>query len=221
MKTLKQLKDALLDEMAQILEKEGYRRQGQSFIRKFELGEQDLHLSLVQYRKDRYINVVPSVEIRFDKVEDMVNALNKRLSKREGAQTATMGAALGHLQDQGWKGWTLTEETDIPALASTIHQEFLQVGKPYLEKYSSYQSALEALSHDDRNAWLHQPFYGKRAQSAVALAVLLGDQQLVKKTIAAKKRYLEERVAQFGGPQDQLDLEKFRQFLSYHRLTDQ
>lgn len=221
MRTIKELKDSLLEEMSQILGREGYKRREWSFIRKFELGKQIFHLNFVEHRKYRDVDVIADVAIRFDKVEDMTNASNKMLSKKEKAETATMGAELGNILGVGQKRWTMTAGTDISATASSIYQEFCRVGKPYLDKYSSHEAAFEALRRDDDKAWLYQPIDGERAKSAVALAVLLGDEKLVKETIAAKTRYLEERIARSGSRQDQFNLAQFRQFLSYHGLIHQ
>lgn len=69
---------------------------------------------------------------------------------------------------------------------------FDKVGWPYLEKYSDIATALEALSGDDKNSWLHIPFHGARAKRAIGLAFLLGKKELFTQLVNQKKIFLEQ-----------------------------
>jgi hypothetical protein len=55
------------------------------------------------------------------------------------------------------------------------------------------QTALEVLSGDDKDAWLHSPFHDARAKRALGLAFLLGDQKRFSQLAAAKTEFLKSR----------------------------
>lgn len=164
----------------------------QSFLKLIEHGRVSLHLSFLE-RGDEF-DVTADVAIRFDALEDLVNSDNKALSRAEKADTYTLGAELGNLRDRRQKAWEIRKLSQVEQVASGIYETYLQVAKPYIEKYSKMDAALEVLSRDDQEAWIHCPFHDARAQRAVGLAKLIGmpDSDLQALT-AQKEQFLTAR----------------------------
>ncbi len=190
---IKLLEKSLLDNLSRLLKKDGYKRKGQDYIRLFEKGKYIFHISFIEHPDKGDVDITGDVAIRFDEVEDMVNASNKMLSKKDKEQTSTIGAELGNILGEGQKRWTLSAEDDVSSISLVIYNEFSRTGKKYFDKYSSYKKAFEAIKQDDKGSWLHSPFHGPRALRAVALAILLDDEELVRETIANKEKFLREK----------------------------
>ena len=69
-------------------------------------------------------------------------------------------------------------------------------GEPYLREHSTLGSAYAALCSDERTAWKHSPLHGARAQRAIAIASLLGHEDLSSQV--ARRREFLERQNDFG-----------------------
>jgi hypothetical protein len=67
----------------------------QSFLRRFPAGRASLHLAFIKHPRE--FDVVADVAVRFDELEDLVNANNALLSKKEKGQTYSLGAELGNI----------------------------------------------------------------------------------------------------------------------------
>jgi hypothetical protein len=91
---------------------------------------------------------------------------------------------------------------------------FVNIGLPYIENNSNMETVLEALSGDDKAAWLLSPLDDVRAKQAICLAYLLGQQDRFSELLAAKTEFLTS--AKHPGLQSFLDLRDFleRQFTS-------
>ncbi|MDQ3519886.1 MAG: hypothetical protein M3466_15980, partial [Gemmatimonadota bacterium] len=102
-------------------------------------------------------------------------------------------AELGNIERIGQRRWTITSSADVTTVASSILKTFERVGLPYLEQLGDPDRALEALSKNDRTAWLHSPFHDSRCKRIVALAVAYGKSDRVRDLISSCRKFLAER----------------------------
>lgn len=167
---------------------------GQSFYKAISSGHQAVHLSFIKHKED--IDVTVDVAVRFNLVEDLINEYKPYLTKAQKKWTATLGCELGNLVDGAPRRFRLYSVNDAGHVADEIMSFFASTGIPYMEKYSNMEAALEALSGDDRNAWLHMPFHDERAKRAITLAFLLGPPGRFHKIAAAKEEFLTSRNEQ-------------------------
>ena len=144
----------------------------QAYVRKFNGGHVEFHLAFVPHTFD--FDVIADMAVRFDQVEDMVNADRTHLSKQSKKETCSLGVELGNLINGKQMRWTVEARSDLEAVADEIVRIYQQHGEPYFERYSSAENAYAILKGDDREAWLHCPFHNERAFRAVALGRILG-----------------------------------------------
>lgn len=150
-------------------------------------------------------DVTISVGVRFNAVEDLVQTHSDfHLSKREKAQTTTLGIELGNLSVGEQKRWTVSSEEHIASVANSMFEYFKQVGEPYLLEYSSLEAAYELLSSDDRDKSINCPFQATRAKKLIAMAILLGHSD-VQSQISSRKKFLQG--------QSEFDLSEFLIFV--------
>jgi hypothetical protein len=173
MENLKLLQDKLLRRMSTLLEKLGFDKKirGQSFWKNFDGGRASVHLSFIRHTEDFDITV--DVAIRFDDLEDLVNAENPLLTKKEKADTFSLGVELGNLIEGRQKRWTVKSENDIDDITNHIMDCVVKFGMPYIERYSVKENVFNLLVKDDDEAVLHSPFQSERAKRVNALAKLL------------------------------------------------
>lgn len=191
---LKSLKTDLLKEVGHLVGEAGFKRpggRGQTFYKKTDTGRWAFHLTLIEHDAD--FDVTADVAVRFDALEDLVNADSKLLSRSEKNSTFTLGAELGSIRDGRPCRWTVSSQPDVPVVAREIHRMFEDVGLTYLSEYGTLEKALTALQGDDRSAWVHSPLHVKRAKSAVGIAFLLGDYSQVLALEKSKKDFLREK----------------------------
>jgi hypothetical protein len=193
MASLKDLQDQLLAAVAPGLAARGFPRwaSGQSFSRITPFGRQTFHLGFIKHASD--VDVTADVAIRIDALEDLLNEWNGTLSTAERKRTHSLGAELGNIAEGRQHRWALASDQDVPTTAASVIARFEAVGLPYIQRYSDLDHALEALSGDDRAAWLHAPVHDVRASRAVGLAFVLGQLDRLDGLVAAKTRFLHER----------------------------
>ena len=149
------------------------------------------HLCFIRHTAD--FDVTADVAIRFDDVEDLINSFNAELSPRKKKGTFTMGCELGNLTEGEQRRWSVTRPEDIPAVAKSLYSAFQIVALPYYEKYSDRDTALNVLSGDTPESWLHCPFHTARAERAVSMALLMKGKEEARKLAEAKLDYLQGR----------------------------
>jgi hypothetical protein len=198
MTKLRALREAFLSEMSRLVVKHQFdgKIREQSFLRKMPFGRWAFHIAFIPHTDD--VDLTADVALRFDAVEDLVNADDPALSKRARRETFTMGAELGNLAGTGQMRWTLLDQETVPAVAQSTFGSFEAIGVPYLNRYSDLYAALEALSHNDATGRLHQPFDLDRCKSATALAFVLGDSEWLERTITDSEAFLAARNASDG-----------------------
>lgn len=163
---------------------------GQSFLRRIPGGRASLHLAFIEHPKD--FDVVADVAVRFDQLEDLVNATNSLLSKREKGQTYSLGAEIGNISGEGQRRWSVASLADVEAVADQVVTSFRAVGLPYLDKASTLEGAFQLLTSPGRDAWLHSPIHASRAKRVVGLAKVMGRMDELEAQTREGARLLEE-----------------------------
>lgn len=171
---MKETQRALLKAVGQRIAASGFesRSVGQSFLRRSPVGRASLHLTFVEHSQD--FDVIADVAMRIEALEDIVNANNTLLSKREKEQTYTLGAELGNISGEGQKRWNVASSAEVGQVADQLVASFKAIGLPYLDKASTLEGAYQLLTSPGRNAWLHNPIHASRAKRVVGLAKIGG-----------------------------------------------
>ncbi len=195
---IKEVEKELLKKMAQRIGEHEFdtKPRGQSFYKSTPWGRIVLHLSFIEHG-DIDFDVTVDVAIRFDDLENLVNEHDKFLTKAERNNTFSLGVELGNISEGKQKRWTVNNSSNLEHIAESIMDTFVTVGIPYLEQYSNLENAFEALSNDDRSAWLHQPLHAARAKRAIGIAFLLNKQEKFMKLAKDKSEFL-SNIRDFG-----------------------
>lgn len=176
----------------------------QYFYKKVPLGRVVFHLAFIKHKAD--FDVTADVAVRFDELEDLVNIDNKLITKKEKAETYSLGVEVGNLTAGSQMRWSIFSEADLSATTEALLSVFVDVALPYFEKYANLESAFEVLSRNDAVGRLHSPFNSKRAKRALGLAVLLGYSDLIPKLIDEAVTFMKEGGD--SGVSDYLDFAK-------------
>jgi hypothetical protein len=207
MNKFKTWQDQLLLAVGQGVQRYGFdkRPKGQSFLKNCPLGRVSFHLAFI--KDDDDFDVTTDVAIRFEQVEESLSRYrdDPLLTKSEKANTYTLGCELGNLSEGRQKRWTIAGAKDIPVVAGSVLDTFAKIGLPYIEEFSDPQRALEVLSGDGPDSWLHSPLHGERAKRAVSMALHANGREAAQRLAKLKLAFLEERK-DFG-------LSAFREFL--------
>lgn len=188
----KELKKELLEILLKRLSELGFDKKirGQSFWKPINNGRGSVHLSFINHSND--FDVTLDFAVRIEALEDLKNRNNQHLKPKEKKETATVGVELGNLKDGVQKRWTVATQVDIGKVSEEIYKNIVEVGIPYIEKYSNLENILLLSLRDDEAGWLHSPFHHDRAMNAVGLAKLLKRED-IKEIVDMKKKYLKER----------------------------
>lgn len=177
MEKQKLIQDMLLREIALYLGDLGFRAsiRQQAFYKKMAFGKYSFHLAFMPHQSD--IDISADVAIRFDALEDLVHEVVKTpfLNPRKMENSFSFGANLGHISGEGQIRWTILNESDVTEVSKRILEKFVNVGLPYLKRYSDLDTVFGVLSTVSPEANLLNGFPEKRAMNAVALAYLRGD----------------------------------------------
>ncbi len=191
---LEALQEEFLKRLATELRRYGFQSKAadQAFYRIMPFGWWGFHLAFIPHDAD--FDVTGDVAIRVDKVENLVNADNKVLSRREKSETATIGAELGNIADHRQKRWTVASASDLESTARSLITEFAKFGIPYLERFSDLETMLEALADNQPSGWLHSPVHASRCKRAVALALVLGKKDRAAELAQGCETFLQSRM---------------------------
>ena len=189
------LKELVRQTLAKVLAVKGFkhggRRRNQDFYKDTAAGRQFLHLTFIDHKDD--FDIVVNVSMRYVALIKLVDGINQLLSEPEGPHFAFIGAELGNISEGRQRRWTVVDESDVRGVCTGIMEAFETIGEPYLERFSSLEELLSATAGNDRASFLHSPFDGTRAKTAVAVALLLGKQELFRHLVDQKMQYLRER----------------------------
>jgi hypothetical protein len=201
---MKEMRRALLRAVGERIDDYGFESRpiGQSFLRRFPKGRASLHLAFVEHRVD--YDVVADVAVRFDELEELVNAISF-LSKKEKEQTYSLGAELGNIAGEVQLRWKVACE-DIGQVADRVITSFRAIGLPYLAQASTMEGAYKMLTTPGKGAWLHSPIHTARAKRVVGLAKILEKPDDMAARSVENLRLLENII--------DIGLRDFRQFVS-------
>jgi hypothetical protein len=166
-------------------------RSGREFMRQFPGGRTSFGLHFIKHEND--VDITAHIAIRFDDVEELVNAGDQLLSNAEKRDTYTLGAELGNISGVGQKRWTIVSEEDLGAVADDIVRMFVDVAVPYADEFEDRQRTLQVLSGDGPESWLHNPFHSARAMRAVAMSMLIEGEEAAKSCASAKMAFMRAR----------------------------
>jgi hypothetical protein len=143
---MRDIQRALLEVVGARIAGDGFQRKpvGQSFLRRFPAGRASLHLAFVEHPRD--FDVVADVAVRFDELEDLINANNTLLSKKEQGQTYSLGAELGNISGEGQMRWNVASSVDVDQVADQLVAAFKVIGLPYLDRASTLEGAYKLVT---------------------------------------------------------------------------
>jgi hypothetical protein len=159
---------------------------GQRFFRDIALGSQILHLSFIKNGGE--FDVTVDVAIRVAVLEEMLDPQDAHRPPKE--QMASFGAELGNIARGERIRWTVSSAEDVEIVAESIFAAIERIGVPYLERYSDLEQMLDALTPNDRSAWLHSPFHFWRCMRIVGLCILSGRYSDFERTRQACRQFL-------------------------------
>jgi hypothetical protein len=167
----KELSKQFLDAVAEAVAESGFKRRGRSytFVKKRLSGSEVLHFPLSKY-DDRFV-VLPSINIRFDELEEFVNryAINRDVEKLR--HKSSIGMTLGELAGQAEPlSWSIRNAGDLGRAVPEIDKLIRNLGFPYFDKFQSLEDLYEVICKQREKGHI----YGntERAINSVALAHL-------------------------------------------------
>lgn len=202
----KHLQDAFLQRLSVVLRKHGFVRgkDKQTSYWPKPFGWAAFHVALIPH-KDVDFDITADVALRYEAVENLVNADNELLSKTQKGQTATIGCEIGNLTTGRQRRWTIASEANIESVLTSIEDALVLFALPYIQKYSDANEVFTLLSSNERSAWLHSPIHSERCQRAIALAVILGKDARLHTIIHECQSFLTAR--------EDLGLARFEKFI--------
>lgn len=182
----------------------GFKRTGrQLFEKPIAIGKAAIHVAFIRHVNDSDATI--DVGIRIDALEDLLYKSESRSTAKQVNCTYSMGAELGNLVNRQPERWTIATEDDIEPVAVQMWIRIEAIAFPYIYRFGQLENALEVLSSDEPNAWIHSPFHAERAKGAIGLAYLIGDQTKLQSIVNSQILFLERRK--------DADLEDVRQFI--------
>jgi hypothetical protein len=190
---MKQLKKELLKEISNFLVEYGFEKKifKQSFWKYTVNGRAMIHLSFIDHAAD--FDVVVSVSVRLDELENMVNKANPLLKESEGQLSSTIGVELGNYKEGKQKRWTIKDENDLLLTVGGVCQDIKTIAIPFIEKFTDINTIFEIMLRDDKEAWQLTSLHHRRAMNAVGLAILLKKEEMLKIIVETKTKFLTER----------------------------
>lgn len=162
---------------------------GGTFQKPFPGGLLGIRLGTIRHSSD--VDVTVSLSVRYNDVEDLVNAENSLISEKEKMETSSLGIELGNLIEGRQKRWTIRSEGDVPTVADQILADVEQYALPYFATYSDMRNAFIMLSAPDSSAWSQSPLHAVRAKHVIAMAWILGLRMELPGLIARQMEYLQ------------------------------
>jgi hypothetical protein len=192
MTTLKDLRRTLLTELASELSTKGFKyEKPQTYYRATSATRESLHIGFINHKAD--FDVVVYVTVRFRHIIDVLDQFTTGLDNQEKIRIASVGNELGNLSQGAQRRWTVSSETDIPAVRSSIISAIETVAVPYWERFPSLDDVLAVTSGDDRASWIHSPFDDIRAKTAILAAFALGKKDEFDDLVKRKFQLLRDR----------------------------
>lgn len=193
MSSVEVLKQKLFEQLETLLRERGFEfiKSRQSYERKTAFGKQIIHLTIVHHKSD--FDVAIRIAIRFSQLEDLLNEYRPYLSKREKAQTASIGIGLGDPEEGRQRRWTIVSEADVLPVVIAMMQTIEEEGLIHLDKFSTLKQLLLVFAGDDDYARSYAPGDELRARKAIATAFLLRDRYLFNQLAERKTNHLQRQ----------------------------
>lgn len=174
MKTLKELREVLLNDIHKFLLEFGYDNKiyKNSFWKKTLFGREVLFISFINHVND--FDFTLGFGIRFDRVEDLKNEIASFLDEKQKKETVTIGCELGNYLNIGQKRWEVTCQSDVDKTVEEVIKHIKTDAFSFFNKYSNLETIYEIVKRDDRDARLINGTNHYRGMDAVAIAYLLG-----------------------------------------------
>lgn len=171
---LKDVENAILDQLGTHVEKHGFKAKptSQSFCREIPGACWVLHISFIRHKAD--IDMTADVAVRINAIEQIVNQFDTGMTKAEKRTSMTLGAELGNISGHEPLRWTAANPDDIPLVVGSIVRKFEEIGLPYFSTYSDMEAVYRLLASNDPEDHVHSPILGARCMRAIAAAHLLG-----------------------------------------------
>ena len=187
----KQIKKIVLEKVADHLVIFGFEKiHGQGIWKSIDGGRAMVHLGFIDHVNDFDLTV--SVSIRFDALEELINADIVQLKTKEKSMTSSIGVELGNLIEGQQKRWSIYSESDIEPAVRGICHIIDEAAIPYIEKYKNMETTYQIMLRDDRETFNLTTFHHRRAMNAIGLAKLLGKKN-IREIGEAKRQFLSER----------------------------
>lgn len=193
MDEFKKWENQLLALVGQGVRKHGFecRPKDQAFYRRCSFGHAVFHVAFIEHEDG--FDVTADMGIRFEDIEELVNRHNKFLNRVEKSRTCTLGCEIGNLTEGRQKRWAVRNADDVPAVSDAVVSAFIDVGLPYIEKFSDVSLVLQIFSDDNPESWVHSPIHGGRARRAVGMALLTQGKEVAQRLATAKISFLRDR----------------------------
>lgn len=178
MTELQDSRRAIMEEVGRLVEPLGYKPifSQQMFVRRFSEGKAALHLAFIKHTGD--FDVVANVAVRLNQLEDTLNRARPYLNDNKKRCTYSFGAELGNISGSGQVRWTVRALEDTKNVAQDLVEFFRGVGLPFITSIGTVEDAYRILTSTEEKARLYLAPRERRASTTVALAKLLGRDDL-------------------------------------------
>ena len=192
MAQLKDLRKALLEQLAHNLAPKGFKyMKPQEYYRDTTTTRESFHIGFINHKTD--FDVVVYIGLRCKPLIELLDKVAPMLTKQEKVHISAVGNELGNLTQVGQKRWEVSSEVDISKVTADILSAFETFALPYWERFSSLEEILAVTAGDDRASWIHSPFDGTRAETAITAAFVLGKKDVFEDIVKHKTQLLKDR----------------------------
>src|SRR5271157_2756505 len=180
MSSLKDLREKFLYKISDLLVNYGFNNKPNNDRKKTDFGYIALYFGSVIYNTESLVTISPSLAIRFDEVENLLNLNRDNIKDSVKKRTNTIGGQIGNIYNHKYKDWRISYESDIINICNDIIKFYEMVCIPYIEKYSNLEVILNVLlsGDDDEKSKLVLTEI-QEAELAIAIAYVLDKKELL------------------------------------------
>jgi hypothetical protein len=200
MSDVPKLKRALLEAIAERVHEFGFkpRFSQQEFKRRTQYGFDTLH---VCFYSSIGTTAALDIAMRINDVEELCGKCdsNPLISERDKKEWCTIGKYLAHPPDELWRRWDLVLLHDVPSVADSMVEVFVEVALPFFQRYSDRLELLNLLDKDNDEAIKLLTDEMKRSIRAIACTWLwYGRDAAVEIAQRKKSHFVELRSAGYS-----------------------
>jgi hypothetical protein len=186
MAQIKSIRKVLLNSLDAGLKAKGFRKSKDIFYRRITIGKEILFAALLKDQLE--VTAIVDVSLRHHALELEYTTIEGTTSN---PNSSTIGAELGELSGGKTIMWDVSDLRNIQTTVNDILDCCWQIGFPYLEKYSSPEKLLDALSDDNVIGPMLCAIPHVRAKKALVAAYLLQRQDIYGQILDKKVAYLQ------------------------------